>query len=62
MERIKIFSYGTTDSFDELEQKINRWLSENENIEIIFRKVTSVTGVNSLKEEFINLTITIFYK
>ncbi len=44
-ERIILFSsHGDGGRFDELEKQINAWLSDNPEIRIIFRQMTTCAG------------------
>lgn len=62
MEQVKIFTRGTADKFEQLEQDVNEWLKTNEGIEIISRHVVSSAGVNAVQQGFVNCTIVVFYK
>jgi len=61
MEQIKIFTQGTEDEFNELEEKANKWLKENDTIKIVARQTKVVTLVNREGNPVINCTIVIFY-
>lgn len=61
MEKVKIFTQGTSDEFQELEEKVNCWLSENADVEIIGRHVTGAAGA-SAEKFFVNCTVVIFYR
>ncbi len=61
-EKVKIFTLGAQDEFDELEGKINAWLEANSTIQIVERHSGASSGVNVEGRPFINLTIVIFYK
>ncbi len=61
MEKIKIFTEGTGDTFASMEVEVNRWLRKNK-IKITSRHATSNSGINAENNHFINLTIVIFYK
>lgn len=63
MYKAKIFTSGTTDTFDELESEVNEWLAElGEGVEIISHHVTGAAGTNIVGAGFVNCTIAIFYK
>jgi hypothetical protein len=62
MERVKIFTYGTTDRYGEFEKQVNKWLAENDGINIVSRYVTGSAGVNVAGNPFTNCTIVIFYR
>lgn len=60
-ERVKIFTGGTHDEFDELEQRVNAWLANGGNVEITSRHVIGAAGENAEGKGFVNCTIVIFY-
>ncbi len=62
MEKVKIFSCNTLNTFDGLESDVNKWLAKNGKIEVVSRNMTSGTGVNGQGESFVNCTIAIFYR
>jgi hypothetical protein len=62
MEKVKIFTQGTSDEFEDLEEKVNAWFAENEGVEIVDRQAVSSAGVNVLEKGFVNCTIVIFYQ
>jgi len=62
MEKVKIFSYGSSNEFGELESKVNEWLESNKEIEVISRQVAGSSGTNEQGKSFVNCTIVIFYR
>lgn len=63
MEKVKIFTHGTTHMFDELEAEVNQWFAENNTrIEVLSRQMTSAAGINSAGRGFVNCSIAIFYR
>lgn len=58
--KIKIFTQGTDDEFDELESKVNEWLEQNK-VNIVDRKMSTATGTNIAGRAFVCCTIIIFY-
>ena len=62
MEKVKIFSYGSSNEFGGLESKVNEWLESNKEIEVISRQVAGSTGTNGQGKNFVNCTIVIFYR
>ena len=61
MEKAKIFTCGTSDEFDDLEARVNEWLGNNPEIEILERKMMLVAGTNTQNNGFVNCTIVLFY-
>jgi len=61
-EKIKIFTWGTSDKFEELESEVNKWLAELDPLANIHcREVRTVAAVNIEDRTFVNCTIVIFY-
>ncbi|RJO59241.1 hypothetical protein C4546_03400 [Candidatus Parcubacteria bacterium] len=62
MEKVKIFTGATGNTFEELEKEVNQWLrKQNRTIQIIVREVRTISGTNLEGHAFINCTIVIFY-
>ena len=65
MEKVKIFTVGTSDAFDSLENEINEWLAEKRgaaSFSILSRTMSTCAGVNVAGDGFVNCTIVVFYK
>ena len=62
MEKVKIFSYGSSNEFRGLESEVNEWLGSNKEIEVISRHVAGSGGTNEQGKSFVNCTIVFFYR
>jgi hypothetical protein len=48
MERVKIFHSGSSvERMEKLEERMNQWMEENREIEIVSRQVSSAVGAGS---------------
>ena len=61
MEQVVIFTQGSSNEFEDLENRVNQWLGDNEGIEIVSRQIMGAAGINREGGSYVNCTIVIFY-
>ena len=62
MDKVKIFTRGTSDKFQELEDEINKWIQGlGGDAEVISVEIATAAGVNNIGESFVNCTALVHY-
>jgi len=63
MRRFKSFSVGVSNETTDLDNAVNAWMEKHEGkIEIVETKLATLNGTNVLGNDFINITVIIWYE
>jgi hypothetical protein len=60
--RVKFFSQSFDDSPTKIEEEINKWLQDLRGIRILERQMSSACGLNADYDEYVNVTVAIWYE